>query len=158
MSIDELSRPLPPAQSRRRQGIYWLCTIPFGDGRIDAPSWPYGLPEECAYIKGQLERGESTSYLHWQVLVIFKRKVSMRSLQESFCSGGHYELSRSSAADAYVWKEETRVPDSQFELGQRPFRRNSQQDWDSVWECAVKGRLLDIPASIRVINLLTLDL
>lgn len=141
-------------QSARRQGIYWIATIPYegtwtvgcGD---DAPSFPFDLPSTCAYAKGQLECGGTTSYLHWQVIFIWSRKVSLRQLKESFSTSGHYELSRSSSAEDYVWKEDTRIEGSQFEIGARPIRRNSQQDWDQVWDAARSGRILDIPAQIR---------
>jgi len=163
MSQDGTIAPLPsrrgPVRSRR-QGIYWLGTLAY-DGPSDysePPSWPYGLPEDVAYIKGQLEQGSSTGYLHWQVLFVWKRKVSLGSLQQSFLASGHYELSRSTAADTYVWKEDTRIAGTQFELGAKPIRRNSQQDWDSVWQSASEGRLLDIPAQIRVIKKLNLGL
>lgn len=159
MSIDELSRPPgPPARQRRRQGVYWIATIPFEGTQVFTPEWPYGLPEPIVYAKGQLERGESTDYLHWQVLFVCGRKVSARFFHESICRTGHYELSRSSAADSYVHKEETRVEGTQFELGSKPIRRNSHEDWDSVWRAAAEGRLLDIPSQIRVIKYLTLDL
>jgi len=39
---------------------------------------------------------------------------------------GHWELSRSDAAAEYVWKEDTRVPGTQFEFGSRPFQTQLQ--------------------------------
>lgn len=139
--------------SARRQGRYWLCTLPAQDEDRETLVFPHSLPDSCAYICGQLEEGLESGYLHWQFLVCFKRKVSLRSLQESF-PGGHYELSRSRAAEEYVCKEATRVGDSNFLLGERPIRRNSGEDWERVWELAVSGKFLEIPANIRVINLI----
>lgn len=141
--------------SARRQGRYWLCTLPAQDEDRETLVFPHSLPDSCAYICGQLEEGLESGYLHWQFLVCFKRKVSLRSLQESF-PGGHYELSRSRAAEDYVGKEATRVGDSYFLLGDRPIRRNSGEDWERVWELAVSGKFLEIPANIRVINLIYL--
>lgn len=141
----------------RRQGRYWLCTIPAKDEDREALVFPYSLDGSCAYVCGQLEEGGETGYLHWQVMAIFKRKVSIRSLQQSFSPTGHYELSRSEAARDYVGKEETRVGESFFELGTLPFKSNCGEDWDRIWECARSGRFMDIPSNIRVINCL-LDL
>lgn len=62
----------------------------------------------------------------------------------------HAELSRSAAADAYVWKLDTRVEGTCFELGQRPFRRNNKRDWGSILEAAKSGRLDDIDPSVVV--------
>lgn len=68
----------------------------------------------------------------------------------------HAELSRSEAAASYVWKEDTSVPGTRFELGAKPFRRNSVTDWESVWSSAREGDLLSIPASVRVQSYRTL--
>lgn len=62
----------------------------------------------------------------------------------------HLEQSRSDAADAYVWKEETRVADTQFELGRKPVNRAKKEDWDGVWDNAVTGQVNQIPADIRI--------
>lgn len=42
------------------------------------------------------------------------------------------------------------MPDTQFELGAVPFKRNHKPDWDAVWESAKRGRMDEIPANIRV--------
>lgn len=60
------------------------------------------------------------------------------------------ELSRSDAADAYVWKEETRVAGTQFKAGVKGVKRNAPDDWDVVKKAAKEGRLDDIPADIYV--------
>jgi len=61
------------------------------------------------------------------------------------------EQSRSSALAAYVWKESTRIPDTQFELGREP-RSGGRggHDWEAIWEMAKTGAITDVPASIRV--------
>lgn len=69
---------------------------------------------------------------------------------------GHVELSRSEAAEAYVWKEETRIAGTQFELGRKPLQRNNANDWDAIWEAAKSGAVLDIPANVRVQHYRTL--
>jgi len=56
-----------------RQARYFLLTIPHHEFT------PY-LPKDVSYIKGQLEKGTNTDYLHWQVLVYFVKKVSMNTV------------------------------------------------------------------------------
>lgn len=62
----------------------------------------------------------------------------------------HAEPTRSSAANEYVWKEDTAIPNTRFELGSLAFKRNSPTDWDSVWSAAKSGRIEDVPPDIRV--------
>jgi len=92
------------------QARYWLLTIPHAD------FVPY-LPPTCNWIRGQLELSHGTAYLHWQVLVALKRKSRLMGLKELFGRTVHAEPSRSDAAADYVWKEDTRVEGTQFELG-----------------------------------------
>lgn len=109
---------------RRRQGTYWICTIP-------RELWEPKLEEGFQYVKGQLEIGEEQAYEHWQVMVILERKGSLTRLKSLFgFSGFHAELTRSKAAEDYVWKEDTRVEGTQFEFGSKKLRRNSEQDWE----------------------------
>lgn len=141
-------------QPTRRQGLYWLGTIPSTE---DENRFTETIPQEVAYLKGQKERGNNTGYIHWQVLAIFKRKVSLRALLQSFPQGGHWELTRSSAANDYVWKDDTCIEGSRFEMGRKPIQRDSKESWDDIWKFATSGDFLEIPADIRVINALTLD-
>lgn len=127
------------------QGIYWLLTIPHADFT------PY-LPNECQYIKGQLERSNNTNYLHWQVLVAFKSKVRLVVVKRIFGETTHAELTKSKAANDYVWKEDTRIEGTQFELGALAFKRNNPADWDSIKDLAKRGRLDDIPGDIFIRN------
>ena len=126
------------------QGTYWIGTLP-EDAYV--PSAP--LPIDCSYLRGQLEEGHGTAYRHWQVFLVLSTKKTLGWVLKSF-PGGHWELTRSKAADAYVWKEDTRVEGSQFELGSRPLRRNCQTDWDMVRLSAQQGNLVAIPADIYV--------
>lgn len=139
----------------RRQGRYWFGTLPWTPEEISTHvdrnaclSPPIELDEVVIYAKGQGELGAGGLY-HWQVLVTTSRKVSGRQLQQSIPRSGHWELSRSTAADDYVWKEDTRIDGTQFELGRRAFKSNSEQDWDRIWNLARDGQWLDIPANIR---------
>ena len=125
------------------QGLYWLLTIP------QHAYLPY-LPPACRFIRGQLETGANTGYLHWQVLVSFKRKVRLAGVKAVFGDSCHAELSRSSAADEYVWKEDTAVAGTRFELGERAIKRNSNSDWDAIWESAKRGKFEEIPSDVRI--------
>ena len=129
----------------RRQGIFWLLTIPQHE------FVPY-LPACLQYIKGQLERGVEGGYLHWQLVVAFKKKVSLSGVKSVFGQSCHAELSRSSAANAYVWKEDTSVEGTRFDLGAFTFDRTKKTDWELVWSAAKSGDLEIIPAHCRVVN------
>lgn len=133
----------------RRQGIFWLLTISC-DAYPDQPS----LLPELAWIKGQQERGEG-GFLHWQVIVAFRKKASKRTLSRLY-PDVHAELTYSDAANEYVWKEDTRVAESQFQFGVKPFQRNNPIEWESIWLSAVSGDIMSIPANIRVQNYRTL--
>lgn len=125
------------------QGRYWLLTIPH---HLFTPFLPNGVQ----WIRGQLEQGEDTGYLHWQIMVSFSTKKSMAFVKGIFGREVHCELSRSSAADAYVWKDQTRVSGTQFELGTRALKRNSKTDWDAIRESAKRGKLEDVPSDVYV--------
>ena len=133
-----------------KQFRYFLLTIP-------ADRWtpPTQLPDGLQYLKGQQERGER-GFLHWQVLAVFGKPVSLKKAKTYFCHQSHLEPSRSSAADLYVWKKETAIEETQFEVGEKKFQRNSRTDWAKVKEAAVSGRMNDIPDDIFVRHYSTL--
>jgi len=127
---------MPPAQGR-----YWILTIPHHEF---VPHLPAGV----AWIRGQLERGEG-GFLHWQVVAAFPTHVRLARLRGIF-GAAHAELTRSDAAFEYVWKEDTRVENTQFELGERLLRRNNKRDWQQIWDAAKAGQLEDIDVAARV--------
>lgn len=148
----------------RRQGIFWMLTIPHHGFT------PY-LPTGVRWIKGQLERGEGNTgdgeisegslrlstgeggYLHWQIVLATSTKSSLAQIVGMF-GAYHAELTRSDAAEDYVWKEETCVdPSTRFEFGVKPFQRNSSREWEVIWNQARSGDLESIPADVRVVNL-----
>lgn len=95
------------------QARYWLLTLP----QAQHPAQPrLNVDEGTVYLKGQLEVGVHTGLVHWQLLVVFDKKVRLATVVRAY-PGCHAEPSRSDAANAYVWKEETRVPGTQFEIG-----------------------------------------
>lgn len=131
-----------------RQGKYWLSTIP----QHEYTPW---LSPDLQWVRGQLESGHTTGYLHWQILFCFKEKKTLHYLREVL-GAFHHEYAKSKAASEYVWKEDTRVPGTQFELGRRPVHMNSKPDWELIWAQAVTGDLNPIPASVRVRHYCTL--
>lgn len=139
------SQHVPTSQRRRRQGVYWLLTIPYED-------WQPVLDENVAYLRGQLERGNDTGYIHWQVLVVFKRKQSLSGVKRIFGRRIHGELAvANEAAHTYVWKDDTCVdPSTRFELGAQPVQRNSRHDWDAIRSLAQSGQLDAIPSDVYI--------
>jgi len=134
----------------RRQGIYWMLTIPQPDFT------PYPV-RGSTWFRGQLETAAS-GYVHWQACIAFSKKKSLRQVKEIFGQSCHAELTRSEAAFDYVFKEDTRVDGTQFEFGGRPFDRTSRECWERIWESAVSGSIIDVEASIRVCHYRTLRL
>lgn len=131
---------MPPSPQAR----YWILTIPH------ANFLPF-LPPGVVWIRGQLERGTNDGFLHWQLAVTFGTKVRLKRVRDTF-GPFHAEPSKSDAAEQYVWKEDTRVDGTQFELGTQPIKRNSAKDWDRIREAARAGRLDDIPGDVYVRN------
>lgn len=127
------------------KAFYWLLTIPHAD------FLPY-LPPTVTYLKGQLECGSTTNYLHWQLLAVFDSQQRLPAVKRIFGLSAHAEPTRSRAADDYVWKEDSRIAGTQFELGTKKVRRNIAKDWDAVKSAAIAGRLDDIPSDIFVRN------
>lgn len=130
--------------STRRQGIFWIATVPYRS-QVSFTA----LPEGVTWIKGQREIGEG-GFDHWQFCFALASKGSLASVKRIFPANGHYELTKSEKAAEYVWKEDTRVPDSQFAFGVKPICRSSKPDWESIWTAAISGRIMDVPASIRI--------
>jgi len=122
---------------------YWLLTIPQNEFS------PIYLPRGFAYLKGQLECAPTTGYLHWQCLAITTTQCRLSALKKTFPTA-HMEPSRSEAAEDYCWKEDTRVAGTMFELGDKPFKRNSSKDWDSILLAAKESRFEDIPADVYI--------
>lgn len=125
------------------QARYWLLTIPHHQ------FLPY-LPPNYAYIKGQLESGNNTGFLHWQLLVIAKRAIRLAAIKKTFGNGIHAEPSRSSAASDYVWKDDTAIANTRFELGTVPLKRNDKTDWNRIRDLAKVGNLDDIDGDVYV--------
>lgn len=123
---------MPAAKAR-----YWILTIPVDDWNV-----PVDLPAGVTYLRGQQEIGEG-GFHHWQLVANFKERLTLQQAKAFFVSTAHLEPSRSAAVDDYVWKEESRVPDTQFELGVRGRKRRGA-DYAKALEDARSGRISDI--------------
>jgi hypothetical protein len=91
------------------QGRYWILTIPAST--LWSPIGPWN--EDVQFMTGQLEEGAG-GYLHWQILVAFKKKLRFARVKSYFPKETHLELTRSEAADEYVTKDDTAVPGTTF--------------------------------------------
>ena len=127
------------------QAKYWILTIP------QHLFLPY-LPDACEYIIGQMEVGNNTGYLHWQIVVSFKKKVVLSYVKNIFGNEIHAQMTRSAAADEYCHKEDTGVPGTKFKLGKKSLKRNSEKDWDLIRSHAKSGLFDEIPADVFIRN------
>lgn len=109
------------------------------------------LSSPICYMKGQMERGEG-GFLHWQVLCVCDRQATLQQVKRALHPTAHLELTRSAAAEEYVWKEDTRVVDTQFEIGTRPVSRGRRTDWQAIFVAATNGRFEEVPADILIRN------
>jgi len=128
-----------------QQAKYWMLTIPHADFT------PF-LPATVEYIRGQLERGNQTDYLHWQIIISMAKKTTFNNIKNLFGSTAHIEMTRSDAADKYCFKDDTRIANTQFELGKKSLKRNSSKDWDLVRDLAIQGKFSEIPSDILIRN------
>lgn len=137
------------------QGRYWILTIPCQDNLWNPNLWGLrctiesDVPSSIQWLIGQREIGEG-GYEHWQVFVSFKKKVRRRGVKSLFGRTTHCELSRSSAAEQYVLKEDSRIEGTQFKFGSRAVVRSRVTDWDQVREQALAGDWTAIPSDIFI--------
>ena len=124
---------------------YWLLTIP---AHLYVPF----LHRPVKYVRGQLERGGDTGYLHWQLLIIFNGPQRLSFVKSIYGDQCHAEPSRSRAADEYVWKDDTSIQGTRFELGTRGAPGKTERDWIAIRDSARRGDFLDVPADVYVRN------
>jgi len=121
---------------------YWI-------GTCYCDACPAQLPPDCCWIRGQQEECPTTTRLHWQMFAAFTKPQRLAGVRSKLC-GCHWEPSKSQAAECYVWKEDTRVDGTQFELGGKPLKRNSAADWGQVLSSVKGGNLEDVPPDIYI--------
>lgn len=131
-----------PRQQSTIKAKYWIGTIPAHEFT------PY-LNDNIAYIHGQLEQGSQTAYLHWQLFFITKQQCRLSAVKKIF-GQGHFEATRSEAAEGYCLKSDTAVDGTQFSLGQRPFKRNDANDWNRLLDAAKQSDWDAIPAQLYI--------
>jgi len=119
-----------------------MLTIPYHEFT------PY-LPPGVRWIRGQLELGSNDGYLHWQICLALCKKGSLPSVRRMF-GPVHCELTKSDKASDYVWKEDTAIVGTRFELGTKPINPSDPVDWEDVWKRSREGKLEEIPAFVRV--------
>nr|WPR18701.1 MAG: replication polyprotein [Chemarfal virus 193] len=130
------------------RGQYWILTIPAADFE-PSEELLSGSDGGLGFIMGQREIGES-GYEHWQLVAYFKKRVYLSAVKEVFGETAHAELSRSRRVEEYVQKDATSVDGSRFEFGTRPFKRNSEKDWDDIKRKCIDGELDDIPSDVFI--------
>lgn len=126
-----------------QQARYWIATVPYD-------LWsPYLVPGS-EYVKGQAEVGES-GYKHWQFIIYFAKPKTLAFVKTKLgLNECHLEATRSSRAEAYVWKEETKVPNSEFEFGVKSMKRNNKTDWSDALQKAREGKFSEIPPDVQI--------
>lgn len=107
------------------------------------------------YTRGQLERGEEAGTVHYQFVIFLKENKRLAALKK-INQRISWEPSKSTAANDYVWKEETRI-DGPWEFGVQPKIGKSKEkkkkiDWEDVWNKACEGKLMEINPWVRVIH------
>lgn len=130
---------MPTVQAR-----YWMLTIP-------VHAFTPWLPPQCSYIIGQIEKGNDTGYLHWQIVVYFSKKVTLRTVRSIF-GDFHAEQTISAKANDYCNKDDTGVAGTRFELGKKSIKRANSDDWERVLTHAKDGDFNQIPADILIRN------
>lgn len=133
--------------SSGKPGRHWMGTIPVAEGSEEFNTTTF--PNEVVYSRGQQEVG-ANGFRHWQIIIYLRKPQRLSWLKSRIHGTAHWEQTRSSACESYVWKEDTYVEGTRYEFGTKPFRRNEPKDWDRVLEQAKKGDLEGIPADIVV--------
>lgn len=123
---------------RRRQGIFWILTIPAGESDTRPPCLTT-LSPPVVYIKGQLECGGKTGYRHWQVIAAVRPKQSIHGIKSVFGRRIHADLTHRKSSLEYVWKVKTKSLLTL--LGRNSCSWYSVRDWQLSHTCCSKGRL-----------------
>lgn len=125
-----------------------------GIWRIPAPA---SVDELVANIRRCVQNLHNPlGYIHWQILAVFKKPANLARVKQIFGTKSHAEATKSAKASDYVWKDETSVRGTRFELGTMALKRNSAVDWESIRDLARTGELDEIDAGVYVRNYRTL--
>ena len=137
------------------QGRYFIITCASHHGIEVWRPTPNIIDDRCNYAKGQLEIGAG-GFQHWQFILYFKSRIRLLSVKNYVPNWAHIELARSDACEAYVWKQETRVENTQFEYGIKSIKRNTN-DWDAIKTDAMNGNFDQIPSDVLVRHYASID-
>lgn len=141
-----------------QRGMREVYGIPEGHKRpLDcSPSELAALYESVTEPLESRDPASVNGYTHWQLVVGYKKPTSLARVKFRFGTEAHAEPTKSDAARTYVFKCETGIEGSQFELGSYPLRRNSAVDWEEVRDLAKRGDLEKLPANVYVQHYRTL--
>lgn len=129
----------------------WMGTLPYTSEPNLCNRLDKFIKYELNYAKGQRELGAG-GLDHWQFIINLTKPQRLSWLKKNISSQCHWEPTRSDAANNYVWKEDTAIPDTRFEMGRKPMDRSNPKDWDAIYSSAQRGQLEDIPADVLVRN------
>lgn len=87
----------------------WFATISTASGYVPGPQ------TGVVYTRGQKELG-AAGFEHWQALFYLDKAQRLSWLKRHISETGHFEICRSEAAEEYVWKEDTRIADTQVKI------------------------------------------
>lgn len=130
-------------ESKIRSRI-WLCTL---NNPLESLADLYEVFKP-KYMCGQVEKGESGT-IHLQFFLHFKESVWFSTLKKLHSKVHFVQVKQNNGADTYCMKEESRL-DGPYEFGEKPIKRNSKTDWDSVFLNAKRGNFDNIPSDIKV--------
>ncbi|MCI1217153.1 hypothetical protein [Bifidobacterium crudilactis] len=149
-----------PEQSRG-----WILTIPATDTDRETQTRTFSQEEVVEALSrytyaGQLERGEETGYLHWQVYVENDSPVRFSTLRKAFPTG-HFEARQGTKRQAldYVSKAESfagvRIGHGEIDTSDNQGKRSDLDlfhDLITVQNVPVGEILLKYPSAMRVVN------
>lgn len=122
----------------------WLCTL---NNPLESLKDLFDLFKP-QYMCGQLEKGESGT-LHFQFYLHFSKQVTFTQLKKIHDKVHYIGVKVNNGVEKYCLKEDTRI-DGPYEFGDKPLKRNSKTDWDSVFLNAKRGHFDSIPSDIKV--------
>lgn len=135
---------------------WWLCTW----NNYPEENWFDILKASGAkYGRGQKEKGESGTP-HIQFVLFFPDPKSFAKAKSTLPPAVHITGKAGAAKKdicAYVWKQETAIPNSRFEWGEsQTITQKSQEKYDEALQLAKDGNVLEAEAEILVKHLMNL--
>lgn len=131
-------------QDSKIRSRIWLCTL---NNPLESLKDLYDLFKP-QYMCGQLEKGESGT-LHFQFYLHYKSACRFSALKKLHSKVHFTNVKHDNGADLYCMKEDSRI-DGPYEFGDKPLKRNSKNDWDSIFLNAKRGNFDSIPSDIKV--------